>query len=201
MLFRDQLDGWITYQYPPTEPAALFKTTDGGRTWSCVSRPPSAQGPPDWLSAPRFFDAANGVVFGFRRTRGVSAGWFWETADAGRTWAGPSKLPALPISVAFPDRFHWFLSTSTDLFSTGDAGTSWSRTTSFDTNYWQTPIRFPDARHGFAVVTMVGRDNCPRGMSCAPASQPMFSRLIATDDAGATWRALAEPPITVGPRT
>jgi photosystem II stability/assembly factor-like uncharacterized protein len=104
-VFADALHGWMSSQFPPTEPSALFVTIDGGHTWSRQAIPQPAAGPPDWISAPRFFDQLRGVLFGIRR-HSLSAGWFWTTLDGGRTWSSPRDLPVTSSTASFPDRLH-----------------------------------------------------------------------------------------------
>jgi photosystem II stability/assembly factor-like uncharacterized protein len=190
-VFEDVLHGWFTSQYPPTEPARLYQTADGGGTWS-EQKLPSAGMETDWLSVPRFFDARAGALYGLHVAPPGEA-WVWTTADAGRTWSQPVRLPTDGLTiVSFVDRSHWYATAGNRLWRSSNAGTTWTELPQLPTAYWQVPIQFINARHGFALVRAVVPNRCVGGASCMA---PHFhSRLLRTDDAGLTWT-----PITTSP--
>lgn len=198
--FVDSVHGWFTSQFPPTESAVLFATSDGGSTWAGLSLPQPANGPIDWLSVPRFFDPQHGVLFGLRHRLG-SHGWMWSTADGGRTWANPRELPVASSTASFPDSTHWFISGTSDIFGTSDAGATWHRLAALNTSDWQLPIQFMDPSHGFALVVLSQRHpTCPPNADCAgPAAGEVHRQLVATDDGGLTWHPITQPPASHSP--
>lgn len=185
--FVDRTHGWLASQYPPSQPAALFATSDGGRSWSQEVLPQPPAGPPEWLSVPRFFDHLHGLVFGFRRSGMPAAGSFWTTSDGGRTWSRAQPLPAASSTASFPDRLHWYISDGASLYVSNDSGMTWRALPTVTTNYWELPIQFVDAAHGFVLASTVSPNTCPPGASCG-AGPPMRRQLLSTSDGGQTWR-------------
>lgn len=118
-----------------------------------------------------------------------SESWVWTTADAGKTWSLPVRLPTdgLPI-VSFADRSHWYATAGNRLWASSNAGTTWTELPSLPTDYWQVPIQFMDARRGLALVRAAIPNECGGGASC-PA--PLFhSELLRTDNGGLTWHPI-----------
>jgi len=189
----DRLYGWMSSQFPPSQPAALFATTDGGRTWAPVTLQLAPGKAPDWLSTPRFFDSQRAVLYGYR-AGAAAAGWAWTTSDRGRTWSAPIPLPAATFRASFADRLHWFVSAGARIFATGDGGATWSQLPRVATDWWELPIVFVDARHGFALVTSQDKkpsDPRAAGACCGPQQH---HQLFATDDGGQTWRVSTTLP-------
>ncbi|HEV2250431.1 MAG TPA: hypothetical protein VGT60_07985 [Candidatus Limnocylindria bacterium] len=118
------------------------------------------------------------------------------TRDAGTTWATatpPGITAAQLATVFFLDASHgWAVApgartlttpvgTELQLFRTSDGGTTWTRTTAGRT-LWGSPgsmlFTFFDQQHGWLEIALEG----------SPLAAP--SQLLATDDGGATWRAM-----------
>jgi hypothetical protein len=91
MLFADKDHGVIVARY--TAPVGVFRTADGGVTWTLVGLPKSADGN-GVVSAQNFakIDATHWIACGSENTGtyyGVGTPFrftIWETADAGATW-------------------------------------------------------------------------------------------------------------------
>ena len=91
MLFADKDHGVIVARY--TAPVGVFRTADGGATWTIVGLPKSADGN-GVVSAQNFakIDATHWIACGSENTGtyyGVGTPFrftIWETADAGATW-------------------------------------------------------------------------------------------------------------------
>ena len=137
LLFTNESDGWalVGLPYGPSEPpqapgGALYRTTDGGLSWSPVRDLPS--GAQDTL--PVFFGARDGVIL---TTWGASFDknpTVYVTGDGGATWSGH----AIPVfrGVAFSPgtvetRFaatgpmKWKVDVGSELYETDDGGRSW----------------------------------------------------------------------------
>lgn len=84
--------------------ARVFRTGDGGRSWSVADTPVIAGRDSAGVFALTFADAQHGVAVGgdFREEDAMNAN-LASTSDGGRTWTsiGASRLPGLRSSVAF----------------------------------------------------------------------------------------------------
>ena len=177
--------------------ARLFRTTDGGDTWTQVFQTTE---PGAFLDGIAFWDARNGLVMGDP----VGGKWFLlRTRDGGQTWERlpPARLPAmLPNEAAFAAGNSALVTQGTALawlasgggprarvFRTADRGDTWEVV--------ETPmpagetagifgLRFRDARHGMGV----GGDH--------KKEQQASPNVMVTDDGGLSWRAATptDPP-------
>jgi photosystem II stability/assembly factor-like uncharacterized protein len=170
--------------------ARIYRSTDGGGTWTLSETNPDKDGFYDALA---FWDAKNGLVMG-----DPVGGRFvvHVTADGGATWRVPEGLSmpaALPNEGAFAasgtclfaskgGQDAWFVSGGASVarvFHTRDLGRTWSVANTPAPNGNASSglfsVAFLDARRGFAA----GGDY----------KQPAFRGLngIRTDDGGATW--------------
>ena len=129
--------------YCGVEPAALFRSTDGGQTWNCVS------GLLDHPHRPRWTPGGGGLclhtivldpVKAARMWVAVSTAGVYRTDDGGRTWAArnvgiraeflPEKYPefgqCVHKIVQHPERpATLFLQNHWGLYRSDDAGDSW----------------------------------------------------------------------------
>ncbi len=92
------------------EPVGLIRSTDGGATWTPVSR----GGESDFHG----LTAGSGLVAGFDGTLRVSE-------DGGRSWAARSAPAAPHVLAASPDGGRLFATTQAGLLSTTDSGRTW----------------------------------------------------------------------------
>ena len=153
----------------------LYKTTDGGRTWSryeignadrFVEQPFAAFGR-------RLVVAENGP----NRDGGLdlAPATVFRSRDGGDTWSG-SAVPAgvgvpAPLSVASPRVWVW--ASRRDLYVTGDAGRSWHKVVlhNLPAAAWIGRIDFTSRSVGWAVVYGLGADGT----------------LLRTTDGGVHW--------------
>lgn len=113
--FADPQHGWATITCARSPLHALYRTEDGGATWSRMAAP----GPPD--------DPPVGISFVDQRTGYLvsAAGYLWRTDDAGATWAAVDQQAAHTRSLAFVTATPGWELRGTQLFATADGGQSW----------------------------------------------------------------------------
>src|SRR5439155_1767258 len=125
--------------YCGVEPAALFRSTDGGRTWNAVSGLPDHPHPPRWTPGGGGLCLHTIVLDPVRAARirvGVSTGGAYRTADAGRPWQ--ARNGGLPQQGAYERILRDAMATDTldpvgvyfatrngKLFASRDGGSSW----------------------------------------------------------------------------
>jgi photosystem II stability/assembly factor-like uncharacterized protein len=167
----------------------LLRTTDGGRTWNRVPKPPDAG---NAVSSVDFVDQRTGFATSPRR---CGAG-LYRTDDGGESWRGVvgSCIPGLrAFSVDFRGARHGFLAGGSlrrrVLLETSDGGRTWRRRSSersLDAEPW-TRVEFDRSnRVGWAF-----RGVCdPFHPPCAPTGS-----LWRTTDGGTTWQRQRLPSI------
>ncbi|HKC19863.1 MAG TPA: YCF48-related protein [Candidatus Dormibacteraeota bacterium] len=165
--FRPDGEGWIG---ATAESPLVYKTIDGGASWTAVQLPPLPSGQPTGKGFPSatpmfhtsvLLSPGNGVVaFDYGD---FGDGQAYVSFDAGRTWR-PITAPTdrwFSDGLSFVDARHWWWASSGSLFTTSDAGQSWTYvvTTSPDQmSDWGLGLATPiDARHGWCVTTAPGR--------------------------------------------
>lgn len=145
----------------PIQPFAIFRSLDGGRSWSTVLNIPAG----GYVDSVAFADANVGIAVGSS---------VWRTTDGGATWAAVTLSPAiLPsgsgllrpayagngVFVAIAD--------AGVLLRSADRGLTWTRIATAGTDYL-TDVAFGGA--GFGVAT-----------------QQSQAGVLQTSDYGATW--------------
>jgi len=184
MDFTDLTHGWLMVAAraptePPTSVGPIYRTTDGGRTWSRVSdgiRGDANCGP--WPSMR--FATSNAGWIGDQACGGPAT--IYVTHDAGATWASehlPAPFGSSVSAPVFVDDHYGFLPIGDDkgttLIST-DGGATWS---TLQIPVPNASVYFIDRAHGWAV----GRD----------FSQGRIA-FEATADGGRTWNVRELPP-------
>ncbi len=128
----DGLHGWAGKEREEGSSGFVRSTADGGRTWTTHAVPTRAE--PSRLSAPRFFDAAKGVVVGYHSTFGDQP-FMARTSDGGATWK--ESLPRVLGDLSLDSLDH------VDRLSVEGTQNAWARAvTDFDDDYW---VRSTDA--------------------------------------------------------
>jgi hypothetical protein len=182
--FLDSSRGWLAAQALSTGELQIFRTQDGGLTWS-VSALPDAQGD----LAERggnlsldFVDAQSGwVSVRLQTSAAFSEGRLFRTQDGGLTWSELS-LPA-GGEVHFLDANRGWLAGGPgggQLFATGDGGQTWQPLDPGNTaqggvglNFYSLPA-FTSPQEGLLPLTI------------SDAADPRLE-LYATHDGGSTW--------------
>ena len=154
MTFINQEDGWIEGHLgvaSGSEAVVIYRTTDGGRTWTNVSSAspdldPNAPGTLPFTgdkSGLGFVDASTGWATGTESANSFS--WLYVTHDAGRTWHQqtlPIPSGAVPVQVetdpptfftahdgVLPVRLVTPQASLPYLYLTHDAGSTWNSST------------------------------------------------------------------------
>ncbi len=190
LTFAGAADGWLTLTDPYTGTASLWRTTDGGQTWTPAypaTPPPARQdqaGPPVG-AGPRMVSARQGWWIG------DSA--LLRTTDGGQTWTEASP-PDLGTSGSLGSAYTvatqgtnaaWvalqYPAAPPAVWRTTDGGAEWQKAVVPGLPSGAVPfsLAFSGPRHGWLAV---------QANACAPsAASPL---LYTTSDGGATWTRL-----------
>ena len=175
MTFRDPSTGWVGGYVPSPGTVYLYKTTNGGVTWSqqSLALPPGYEASDINLTAPTFFSSSDGVLPVWM-SRGADRDLFtYVTHDGGNTWTRSAGVALRSGSTDFTstnDGYAW--SPGGFLQSTHNAGASWGQVMpnlNFGDNVPQ--IDFVSTTTGWVLQNSVN------------GSTPLYR----TTDGGATW--------------
>jgi photosystem II stability/assembly factor-like uncharacterized protein len=152
MTFRDPTNGLVT-AYDGTASPAVYRTTDGGRTWTTYFQPlPLAPGSAVGLSV------VSVRVFGstaLADVAGQAKHYAYRSSDGGTTWTYGNTAPNQQDVIAFVTATRWLqISSPGNSKETTDGGATWH---AFTTDYQQAApvppvITFGDAQVGYATV-------------------------------------------------
>jgi len=195
VFFLDTNTGWVLYSTDPNDSFAnqaagqrpdaydvyLASTTDGGATWTTVSRIPS---PRPWQelmggASVVFADKLHGWV----DLATLRAGALYATSDGGKTWH-QTHGPGVGVDMIAPSRNDLWLVGGDDyeLFVSHDGGNTVQKV-SFPApaevphsavSTYSLPI-FEDSFHGFVTVTYI-------------SSESSAVALFATENGGRSWQ-------------
>jgi photosystem II stability/assembly factor-like uncharacterized protein len=202
IVFSSVEDGWVvtgptfgSYAQDmgqATDPGgSLFRTEDGGVTWSPVAGLPRK----DIYELPTFFNARDGVMPGRAPGAPAQSPIVFVTDDGGTSWiarhvpaaaggitARGSIAAGPPFAALSPT--DWKLYVGPTLYTTNDAGASWQsiRPTPVARAGTVAAIAFSSRLQGMAMVQQPG---CPASTTggCVPV-------LMGTSDGGLHWRPL-----------
>ena len=176
MSFINSQDGWIegeTGGATGNDFEIIFRTTNGGKSWTAVSR--TSYGGNDNIPATFPFSGhKTGLVFVNASTGWATSNGLYVTHDGGATWqrqplpAPPGQGFALPTFFTAQDGI---LSGGSQLFVTHDGGTTWKSTSSLPA--LPGLVTFIDMQHGW-----VAADN--------------GTTLYRTGDGGAHWAKITQ---------
>ena len=186
LTFRDATHGWLAGAEPAKGSTWLYASTDGGRTWARQDLPLDTASAAATLAtgAPVFFGAVQGVLPLFvQQASGFQALQAYTSHDGGGNWSGTSPVssPKGSLAPAFADGSHWFASDGANMYSTGDAGQSWTAFLTRPTGalVGVTQLCFISPTTGWALR--------PAGLG--PAGK-VTTALQQTTDGGRSWQAV-----------
>ena len=152
LAFRDPTNGLVT-AYDGTASPAVYRSTDGGRTWTTYFQPlPLAPGSTGGLTV------VSVRVFGSAALADVAdqaKHYAYRSSDGGTTWTYANTAPNQQDVIAFVTATRWLqISSPGNSKETTDGGASWH---AFTTDYQQAApvppvITFGDAQVGYATV-------------------------------------------------
>ena len=172
----DSVHGWLWCAgatAPGLEPGVLFRTADGGATWTEAVSTGAASGAARGPGLPAagvksglaFRDQNHGVMTATGAQRGTP--WVYATADGGATWAPvtlglPAAERSLPVGTqapAFFDARHGLIPVLTfkaaipalTVFVTADGGSTWTASLPVSSPYAALTTAFVDEGHWFAT--------------------------------------------------
>jgi photosystem II stability/assembly factor-like uncharacterized protein len=218
--FTRQIEYWdADHAIAAGATGVIWRTSDGGATWSAVSLPGSPPNGAAWhVSLP-----SSGVAFA--AVTGQSQSVVFRTTDFGATWqlksagipiaGGLTSVFALPSGTAYAAGYNG--SSGSRLFRSTDNGESWTAVTSTGISGWTWDMHWHDDLVGIASVYL-----SPGGIYrttdggatwqnvwVTPARELSFSdplhgfatngsaiglgSLAVTEDGGATWQSLVLP--------
>jgi photosystem II stability/assembly factor-like uncharacterized protein len=201
MEFTDPLDGWVvtgpTFSangQPSSPGGALYRTTDGGVSWSAPPGLPVA----GQYGLPTFFGTRTGVALSNPgAAKGLSTSVL-VTHDGGSTWArhpipripgvGTYQPPGLGGRFVALGPSNWVIDVGSALYRTTDAGHRWVRSVPAPKSGPGTVVAayFSSAQNGLALALPPGCGN-PVNARFADCGTTVAT---ATTDGGRSWRAL-----------
>jgi len=134
----------LGHPYGPHPERGVFKTTDGGKTWTKVLYRNEKTGAVDLVIDPSNPDVLYATFWEVHRTpwsleSGGPGGGMFKSTDGGRTWKELTKNPGLPttiwgksgvsVSGADPNRVYAIIEAAEGgVFRSDDGGATWTRT-------------------------------------------------------------------------
>jgi photosystem II stability/assembly factor-like uncharacterized protein len=197
LVFTSARDGWAV-SGPLEGPDAttsnaggvVYRTTDGGTTWSTAPGLPSGA-----MTLPTFFGPEDGVVLRDPEPPSKVQPSAYVTHDGGATWS-PVALPAAAVGpykggASLSGRFsaasptHWFVVDDTTLYTTTDVGRHWTTTVSAPA-FQASSALFASDHDGVALGQFA---HCGGAASAAHPTPPScYPLLVMTSDGGRHWR-------------
>lgn len=186
VVFRADGEGWTGNSSPqPT----VYATRDGGATWRSIQLPPFPPNPSAIGGKPYFVTTSvwlpPGAVLVVAND-GFGQGRVYVSYDKGRSWQ-PLTFPGDPLRLgnfSFIDARHWWLYSSGVLYTTSNAGASWTSVIGAGSDsisdWGQGAGMGIDAQHGWCVIT-------------SPNLRNTASGLAMTSDGGRHWAPVNVP--------
>ena len=151
----------------------VWRTTDGGRTWTAITKLISDDPEWDFTSAVQiqFVDELNGWI--------IETFTIWRTEDGGMNWnqvfsTSDPRVKGQPVRGFFVNPLKgWVCGTKNEVYRTADGGKTWHIQIIGESAYLS-DIFFVDENTGWL-------------------SRSIDGQLYRTDDSGETWRPLPKP--------
>jgi photosystem II stability/assembly factor-like uncharacterized protein len=145
----------------------VFKTTDGGATWSAQNIAAYTTAGASWFDAVHFFDANIGITVGDPTGTGLGEFEVYRTTDGGTSWTAVAAA-ALPNPLNAEYGYNggyaasgdtmWFTTNKGRLFRTTDKGVTWSVSqaplTDFGSAAQSGTVHFSDPNNGCLLKTV-----------------------------------------------
>ena len=171
MSFLNAMSGWMAGSVPVNGSTLLYRTNDGGMTWSPQSLELSADEQSALLSItpPVFFTPTEGILPVSANTGSSTQLTVYVTQNGGTSWQRTTAVMATVWDVL--DSKHGWASDGTHLSATSDGGQHWMQLSS------------PQGLHSLSHLDFVSSD-----MGWAIGSvQTAGPSLLKTTDGGRTW--------------
>jgi len=146
--------------------SGIYKTTDGGISWSRVLQRPDTYGQ---FTEIQFIDSNNGFAGYYSECPlpgDCDSGYFVRTTDGGSTWK-LSRLEVGITSVFFTSPMTGFMGYNDGIMKTEDGGVNWKVVLLGGSGYGTMRVRFADSTTGYSY---------------------QYNRMHLTTDAGNTWK-------------
>jgi len=200
--FLDANTAWVIFSKDGDNPAIIFSTTDGGKTWHSGQVPSSDPHVSPYVTALQFIDPHHGwLLASYGAAAGSEAVELYQSTDGGISWTlAASGMPTNPsgslpfgghkTGLGFRDLQHGWIpggdaGSAIVLLATQDGGRTWRRQA----------VRAPAGYHteGGAVETQApvffGSKDGFLPVVFHQQGQPVI--FYATHDGGASWQATA----------
>jgi hypothetical protein len=174
--FTDAEHGWVA-AVTGTQALTVARTSDGGNAWEYNKIATTEQ--MGSLSVGFGTQANGGLLAKMQTSNAFSRGFFFATADGGKSWAATGEAPSAGQVAVEPDGRVWLAGglVSDHLYTSKDLGRSWAEPT---LDVKPTMIGLP--RGGVLPVTI--DDGTTIRVS-----------LMTSGDAGATWHETSSVPL------
>jgi photosystem II stability/assembly factor-like uncharacterized protein len=174
--FLNETTGWITGSVPVNGSLLLYRTNDGGVTWSPQSLvlAPAERSAQLSITPPTFFTLTDGILPVRAETENGSHLNMYVTHDGGVSWQQTTPL-MIGVTVSdFLDMKHGWASDGTHLYATGDGGLHWTQLSSHMNWHGLSHLDFVTSETGWAIGSVQTND-------------PSF---LKTTDGGRTWTVI-----------
>jgi photosystem II stability/assembly factor-like uncharacterized protein len=189
LVFSTDQIAWLAGNCPGLMPALfLYRSTDGGHSWSLIAPPPPVGQPSDFFSGSQFacgisnwvYTASRDLMFLLRCdnfNQNLTLSWLYSSHDSGLTWEAYS-IPVPFAEVSFRTKGEgWLLgafkndpSANQELYHSIDSGRSWTPVLPVG---WQGRPEFVTATKGWVAAQSRGD-----------------RALVRTTDGGKTWQVI-----------